>query len=383
MLSNHSSATPSKGSGAPRPEAMASPTGPDARVQLHVAADAEHRSERGRQRPVHLSPVAVELGLVDVRAAVQAEHELDHAPRLPRRRGGSPARPPSVPGFAMDDVPGAMARITRHNGPCRQRQSEEPSSLRAGRIGTKAAVPRQTGATVANAAPLLTTFGGAFDVVAFDQRGIGRSALPDGAYTMADLAQDAFALADHLEWEHFRLAGVSFGGMVAQEVAVTAARPRGPPGAPVHVARRGRRCVLPLGLVGRDRPGRACPSTVQILDTRFTTDWLESHEGDRALVSVLLQRVTAPKSAEARRGEEMQLGARRGHDVYDRLPGITCPTLVASGRYDGIAPVANGAAIVHQIPNATLRVFEGGHLFFVQDPLAFPEILTFHRGETA
>ena len=240
-----------------------------------------------------------------------------------------------------------------------------------------------SGATVANAAPLLTTFGGAFDVVAFDQRGIGRSALPDGAYTMADLAQDAFALADHLEWEHFRLAGVSFGGMVAQEVAVTA---------PDRVDRLALLCTSPGGAGGASfpldslaemGPAERAASTVQILDTRFTTDWLESHEGDRALVSVLLQRVTAPKSAEARRGEEMQLGARRGHDVYDRLPGITCPTLVASGRYDGIAPVANGAAIVHQIPNATLRVFEGGHLFFVQDPLAFPEILTFLRGETA
>ena len=31
--------------------------------------------------------------------------------------------------------------------------------------------------------------------------------------------------------------------------------------------------------------------------------------------------------------------ARSRHDVLDRLGAITCPTLVASGRYDGIAPV--------------------------------------------
>ena len=102
-----------------------------------------------------------------------------------------------------------------------------------------------TGATVANASPLLTVFAEAFDVVAFDQRGIGRSALPDGPYTMADLAADVLALADHLGWEHFRLAGVSFGGMVAQEVAVTA---------PDRIDRLALLCTSPGGAGGASFP---------------------------------------------------------------------------------------------------------------------------------
>jgi 3-oxoadipate enol-lactonase len=99
------------------------------------------------------------------------------------------------------------------------------------------------------------------------------------------------------------------------------------------------------------------------------------------LASLMAQRFTMDKAETVRQGEALQLEARRGHDVYDRLPRISCPTLVASGRYDGIAPVANGEAIAHQIPDATLRVFEGGHLFFIQDPLAFPEIVDFLRGD--
>src|SRR5580700_1987367 len=79
-----------------------------------------------------------------------------------------------------------------------------------------------SGATLATTAPFVTAFAGDFEVAAFDQRGLGRSALPDEPYAMADLAADALALADHLEWETFRLAGISFGGMVAQELAVTA-----------------------------------------------------------------------------------------------------------------------------------------------------------------
>jgi 3-oxoadipate enol-lactonase len=238
-----------------------------------------------------------------------------------------------------------------------------------------------TGATVANASPLLTVFAGAFEVAAFDQRGIGRSALPDGPYSMADLAADALALADHLGWERFRLAGVSFGGMVAQEVAVTA---------PDRLERLALLCTssggaggssFPLHSLAEMDPAERMATSARILDTRFTPEWLESHEGDRALTLLMAQRFTTDKSVDVRKGEELQLGARRGHDVYDRLPRITCPTLVASGRYDGIAPAANGKAIARQIPNATMRVFEGGHIFFLQDPQAFPEILEFLTGD--
>ena len=63
--------------------------------------------------------------------------------------------------------------------------------------------------------------------------------------------------------------------------------------------------------------------------------------------------------------------------MTDRLHRITCPTLVACGRYDGIAPEANGRAIADRVPNATVRVFEGGHAFFGQDPEALPEVLDF------
>jgi pimeloyl-ACP methyl ester carboxylesterase len=66
--------------------------------------------------------------------------------------------------------------------------------------------------------------------------------------------------------------------------------------------------------------------------------------------------------------------------VTDRLGAITCPTLVASGRYDGIAPVANGEVIAARISGAELRVYEGGHAFFAQDRAALPEILDFLAG---
>jgi 3-oxoadipate enol-lactonase len=238
-----------------------------------------------------------------------------------------------------------------------------------------------TGATLANAGALATVFAAEFEVAAFDQRGLGRSAIPSEPFAMADLAEDALAVADELGWDHFRLVGVSFGGMVAQEVAVTA---------PDRIDRLALLCTSAGGaggssfplqtLIDMDPTERAKVSA-QILDTRFTPEWLEGHESDRELAALLAQHFTVDQSADVRRGEAMQLLARSQHDVYDRLPRITCPSLVAAGRYDGIAPVANGAAIVARMPNAELLPFEGGHVFFIQDPEAFPEILGFLRGD--
>jgi 3-oxoadipate enol-lactonase len=63
--------------------------------------------------------------------------------------------------------------------------------------------------------------------------------------------------------------------------------------------------------------------------------------------------------------------------VWNRLSAIECPTLVAAGRYDGIAPPSNSEAIASRIADARLRMFEGGHLFFLQDRAAFPAIIEF------
>ena len=67
-------------------------------------------------------------------------------------------------------------------------------------------------------------------------------------------------------------------------------------------------------------------------------------------------------------GEHEQLQARRHHDVWDRLDRISCPTLVAAGRFDGIAPPANAEGIASRVPDAELRLYDGGHAFIAQDP---------------
>jgi len=117
----------------------------------------------------------------------------------------------------------------------------------------------------------------------------------------------------------------------------------------------------------------------RLIDTRFDDGWLASHPSDRNLVEALERRAPAT-SSEQRRGHLEQLEARRHHDVWDRLPAITCPTYVACGRFDGIAPPPNSAAIASQIEGARLETYEGGHLFLAQDPRSITGMLEFVGG---
>jgi len=236
-----------------------------------------------------------------------------------------------------------------------------------------------SGATLATTALLLDPYVARFDVLAHDQRGLGRTDVPPGPYEMADYAADAVALLDHVGWDRCRVVGVSFGGMVAQELAVTH---------PARVERLALVCTSPGGafasyplhtLADAD-PDAAMALRTTLLDTRFTPEYLAAHDADRMLAEFVTSRRAEPVPEVVQRGMALQLDARSRHDVVDRLGAITCPTFVAAGRYDGIAPPANSEAIASRVRDATLRVYDGGHMFFVQDPTAQPEILDFLAG---
>jgi 3-oxoadipate enol-lactonase len=236
-----------------------------------------------------------------------------------------------------------------------------------------------SGATLATSALLIDLFTGRFDVVAADQRGLGRTAVPPGPYSMADYATDAAAVLDAVGWATARVVGISFGGMVAQELAVSFPN-RIEQLALVCTSPGGRSPSYPLHELAKRTDADRAALRPLLLDTRFTPEWLAAHPDDRRLAAMMADRAGAPATGEQARGETEQLLARSRHDVVDRLAAVSCPTLVACGRYDGIAPVANSEVIAAQIPGAELRVYEGGHAFFVQDRTALPEILDFLAG---
>ncbi len=234
-----------------------------------------------------------------------------------------------------------------------------------------------SGASIDGTRPMIDRLAAHFEVLVHDQRCLGRSTIPDRQPTMADYGADVAALLDHVGWERPAVVGISFGGMVAQEFAVSH---------PDRVERLALLCTSPGGAGGSSyplheiaalEPAEQARLQLRLLDGRFDQAWLAEHPADRAVVEMMAARSAGAPSPERQHGHAMQLEARRHHDVWDRLERIVSPTLVMCGEFDALAPPANSEAIVSRIEGAHLRSYEGGHLFLYQDRTAFPDLVEF------
>jgi 3-oxoadipate enol-lactonase len=216
--------------------------------------------------------------------------------------------------------------------------------------------------------------GQGFEILSYDQRGLGQSDLPPWPYAMADFADDAAGLLDAVGWDDCLVMGVSFGGMVAQEVAI-----RHP--------QRVRRLVLcctsaggaggasyPLQELAHMSPEDASALRMELLDTRWDEGWRKDNP---EMVALIAERMPARSGEAPPEGLTNQMAARAEHDTSARLGAIRCPTLVCGGRFDGIAPPANSEFLASAIPGARLKMFDGGHAFFMQDATAVPAIVDF------
>jgi 3-oxoadipate enol-lactonase len=211
-----------------------------------------------------------------------------------------------------------------------------------------------------------------FSVLAFDQRGMGRSAKPDQPYTMAGYAEDAAALLDHMGWGRVAVLGYSFGGMVAQELALN------------HPERVERLVLMsttsggaggasyPLHELAGLAPAERARRMVELGDTRRDAAWREANRRlyDALVEETLAGIVLGSDEPGHDQGARRQLEARRRHDTWERLPRLSLPAAVCAGEYDGIAPPGHQAALAQRIPGARFHRFQGGHLFFLQDARA-------------
>jgi 3-oxoadipate enol-lactonase len=235
-----------------------------------------------------------------------------------------------------------------------------------------------TGGDLRDQPNVADALGDRFDLLAYDQRGLGQTEVPAGPYTMADYANDAADLIAALGWDDCAVVGISFGGMVAQELAIRH---------PGRVRRLALCCTsaggaggssYPLHELAERDPSEVTALRLRIMDTRWDDAWRAENPD---LAAMIIERFASSTRGPAP-GLSLQLEARSHHDTTDRLGTIGCPTLVAGGRYDGIAPPANSEFLARAIPGAHLRLFDGGHGFFLQDPEAMPAVADFLAAPT-
>jgi 3-oxoadipate enol-lactonase len=190
-------------------------------------------------------------------------------------------------------------------------------------------------------------------MVAFDHRGNGRSTAPDVPMTMATFVEDAVAILDHLGIERAHLYGQSFGGMVAQEAAITA--PERIRSLILACTHPGVRHAVPVRTaVPKDRPWEA------LYSERFLREHPEEVAED--------QRLGTPQ---APRMARRQWEAMQRFDALDRLPSLRVPTLVLHGTEDRTVHPDNARILAERIPDARLIMLEGaGHVYHAEQPEA-------------
>lgn len=221
-----------------------------------------------------------------------------------------------------------------------------------------------------------------FRVIVLDPRGAGRSSTGDATATPKTFADDAVAVLDAERIASAHVFGTSFGGMMAQHIAL-------------EHPQRVRRLVLACTTAGG--PQHVLPPAENLLKFHAASEIADPVAAVRSTYALnysdayfaahdveIVQRALAhPELRSTPEGRATQIAAVQLHDTQARLRDIACPTFVAHGTDDGTVPVENGRVLAAGIPGARFKLYPGGrHLFFMEcaDRLN-ADIIGFLRGE--
>ncbi|ORA31645.1 3-oxoadipate enol-lactonase [Mycobacterium aquaticum] len=196
-----------------------------------------------------------------------------------------------------------------------------------------------------------------FTVVRYDTRGHGASPVPEGPYTIDDLADDVVVLLDRLGIERSHIVGLSLGGMTAMRLAARN---------PERVAR------MVLLCTGAElRPAQAWADRAALVRS----------DGSHAVAAAVVDRWFSPGYSGDRGPWEAMVAATPAEgyagcceaiaqlDLSQQLSTITAPTLAIAGADDPATPPAKLEQIANAIPDAKLLVVEhAAHLANAEQP---------------
>jgi 3-oxoadipate enol-lactonase len=216
-----------------------------------------------------------------------------------------------------------------------------------------------------------------YRVITFDNRGVGRSDVPPGPYTIRKMADDAAGLLDHLGVERAHVVGWSMGGMIAQELALSypqkverlvllASLAQAEPYANGWITFTVQSYNPDLDLAGRLLMGMPWIYTPTLMT-------------QPAMVKGALEAAKADPFPTTQASVAAQAEACRGYiygDALERIRAITAPTLVLVGAEDILTPPDYSRAMAERIPGARLQILErGGHGVPVEYPQAVNDAL--------
>lgn len=213
--------------------------------------------------------------------------------------------------------------------------------------------------------PVVEPLARSFEVLLFDNRGIGESDAPPGPYTAAQLAEDAVQVLDEADVQRAHVLGTSLGGMVAQELALA------------H-SKRVDKLVLACTTAGGARAHPMPEQTVRLMTNGatlrdFVENALEPDPRAELVERILEHRLATAQPLEA---WAAQAAAGAGFDGYERAGSIAAPTLVLHGDGDRVVDPRNAELLASLLPHASVQLLPGtGHLCFWQQPERFVRLV--------
>jgi pimeloyl-ACP methyl ester carboxylesterase len=194
-----------------------------------------------------------------------------------------------------------------------------------------------------------------YQMTAFDNRGAGRTAMPEGPATVEAMADDAAGVMRALEIPCAHVAGFSGGSIIAQELAlrypdlVRSLVLQSTWAAPDPYLRKWGEFVRWLVEVA--------PSEQAFLEAFFL--WIYTPRAhNEGMVDQIIEEVLAFPHKQSTEDLQRFLDAFLGHDTSDRLPQIAAPTLVLSGERDMTSRPELCHAVAELIPDAQFEIME-------------------------
>jgi len=211
-----------------------------------------------------------------------------------------------------------------------------------------------------------------FQVIVFDNRGVGQSDKPAGPYTAHMLAADTVGLLDALGIDKAIITGHSMGGFIAQSIVL-------------DYPQRVEKLILCSTNFGGPHHVPVTPEAMKILTdvnsdalTRFKNGLVVSTapgwaEKNPEMIEEWVKWRVANPIEPVHYQAQLAIGLAlipEAAAFENKLKNISVPTLIVFGAHDKVVPPANADLLAKQISGSQIRILpDAGHFF----PLEVPE----------
>ena len=214
-----------------------------------------------------------------------------------------------------------------------------------------------------------------FKCILIDNRGVGKSDQPEGPYTTSEMAEDVVAVMNHAGIDQARVAGISMGGAITQQLALNYPEKIRSMALISTWPRFNNYATTVYENLKKLRTTSKPDEFMELLQLWiFAPPYYEKHLEDLEAVQIGALNNVNPQTTEGFNG---QLDACIHHDTVNRLHEIMIPTLITVGDMDIFTPPEFSKVLHQGIEGSSYISFpEGGHVHHWEDLDRFNQITT-------